>query len=257
VTTDAFLKHRVAMVSGGLGDIGKAVALQMARHGARVALGDILPQTKANGLLRQLKAMGAKATYTQVDITDPKAITSWIGQIEKELGIATLVVPAAGIVTQADICLLQPEEWSRQLRVNLDGAFFLAQQAADRMIRHQSPGHIIFIGSWAAHAPHRSLAAYCVAKAGLRMLCECLALELAPHRILVNEVAPGYVDAGLTRRIWQQTHGLRGTLLSQVPLGQLIAPKDVAWQVVALCHPKNQHMTGSSVLMDGGLSLRR
>lgn len=255
--TEAFLKQRVALVSGGLGDIGKAVALQMARQGARLALGDILPQAKANGLLKRLKALGAKATYTQVDITDPKAISHWIGTSEQDLGLATLVVPAAGIVTQADLCLLQPEEWSRQLHVNLDGAFFLAQQAADRMIRCQSTGHIVFIGSWAAHAPHRSLAAYCVAKAGLRMLCECLALELAPHRILVNEVAPGYVDAGLTRRIWRQTPGLRDASLSQVPLGQLIAPEEVAWQVVALCHPKNQHMTGSAVLMDGGLSLRR
>jgi len=257
VTTDAFLKSRVAMVSGGLGDIGKAVALQLARHGARVALGDILPHTRAYGILRRLKALGARASYTQVDVTDPEAISRWITTIEEHLGLSTILVPTAGIVTQTDICLLQPEDWSRQLRVNLDGAFFLAQQVAERMIRRQSPGHIIFIGSWAAHAPHRSLGAYCVAKAGLRMLCKCLALELAPHRILVNEVAPGYVDAGLTRTIWRRTPGLRAASLSQVPLGQLIAPKDVAWQVVALCHPKNQHMTGSSVLMDGGLSLRR
>jgi len=245
------------MVSGGLGDIGQAIALELARQGANVALGDVRPASDAAPFLGELRSLGINASYAAVDVTDSAAVGTWVMSVEKELGLATIIIPNAGIVTQAEVCVLRAEDWSRQIGVNLDGAFHLAQQGAIQMVKRKSPGNVVFIGSWAAHAPHRALAAYCVAKAGVRMLCQCLALELASCHILVNEVAPGYVNAGLSKQIWDKHPGLRDQSLQRVPVGDLIRPDEVARQVVALCHPDNRHMTGSVVLMDGGLSLLR
>ena len=87
------------------------------------------------------------------------------------------------------------------------------------------------------------------------MLCKCMALELAPHNILVNEIAPGFVDAGLSGRSFEKNPVLKKESQEKVPIKKLISAGEVARQVVLLCHPLNEHMTGSTVLMDGGLSL--
>jgi glucose 1-dehydrogenase len=122
-------------------------------------------------------------------------------------------------------------------------------------LHHGKGGRIVFVGSWAAHRPHTPLPIYCVTKAALRMLCKTMALDLADANILVNEVAPGYVDGGLTGQIMKDNPDARQANIDRVPIGQLIEPSEVALQVVNLCDPKNRHMTGSTVLMDGGLSL--
>lgn len=252
-----FLNQRVALISGGLGDIGRAIALALAQQGAHVALGDVRATADTATFLKQLQAHAVQADFTQVDVTDFAAVNQWIQAVERKMGVATIAVPNAGVVTTTEIKKLELDDWQRQLRVNLDGAFYLAKQATDLMRSRGRTGHVVFIGSWAAHAPHRSLAAYCVSKAGLRMLCQCLALELASDNILVNEVAPGYVNAGLSKQLWDQNPGQKETALQRVPVNRLIEPSEVARQVVALCHPENRNITGSVVLMDGGLSLRR
>ncbi len=133
----------------------------------------------------------------------------------------------------------------------------MAHASARNLLRRKKPGRIVFIGSWAAHAPHAHIPAYCVAKAGLRMLCQCMGLEFAPNNILVNEVAPGYVDAGLSGKVFAREPKLRRTAMNSVPIGKLISAVDVALQVAHLCDPSNQHMTGTVTVMDGGLSLLR
>ncbi len=196
-----------------------------------------------------------QAHYAQVDVGDAAAVGAWIDAVEAELGIATLIVPNAAIVTLKNALDITPEEWQRELRVNLDGAFHVAQAGAKRLRHHERAGRIVFIGSWAAHAPHSHIAAYSVAKAGMRMLSQCLALDLAPHGITVNEVAPGYVNAGLSAQIWEKHPHLRQKAVGKVPVRLLIEPEEVALQVAYLCEESSRHITGSTLLMDGGLSL--
>ena len=167
----------------------------------------------------------------------------------------TLIIPNAATVTLASSSAITPSQWSRELAVNLDGAFFLAQAAVNRLVNCGKPGRVVFIGSWAAQTPHTKMPAYSVSKAGLRMVCKCMALEFAPHKILINELAPGYVDAGLSKTVWANDSTLHQRSRKKIPLRHLIHPEDVAAQVVHLCHPENKHMTGSTLLMDGGLSL--
>ena len=249
------LANQVAIISGGLGDIGRAIATELADAGADIALGDIRPAEDANDFLGLLNAKGVRARYDRVDVADATAVRGWVEAVEANLRPPTLAIANAAIVTISNVCEITPEQGSRELRINLDGSFYLAQSAALRMLAHKLPGRIVFIGSWAAHAPHPRIPAYCVAKAGLRMLCKEMALELAEHDILVNEVAPGYVDAGLSAMLWRKNPGARESAKERVPARRLIDAADVARQVAYLCDPQNRHMTGSTLLMDGGLSL--
>ncbi|WP_421827632.1 SDR family NAD(P)-dependent oxidoreductase [Larkinella sp.] len=252
---DKVFTNRTVLISGGLGDIGRATALEFARNGAAIAIGDIAPPTKAEAFLAELRQFDIISHYTQVDVTDASAVQNWVLAVENTLGVADLVIANAATVTPAGIHEITPSQWVNELNVNLNGAFYLTQSATARLLAHQLPGRVVFVGSWAAHAVHPHIPAYCVSKAGLRMLCQCLALELAPHQILVNEIAPGYVNAGLSARFWEEDPASSEVARNQVPVKKLISAEAVARQIVQLCHPDNEHMTGSTLLMDGGLSL--
>ena len=249
------LAGSTAIISGGLGDIGAAIGLELARRGASIALGDVLDEADAEPALAAIRELGAAARYDRVDVTDAAAVRRWVEAVETSLGLADMIIPNAAIVIRGGVRNTTPEEWDREIRVNLNGAFHLAQAGALRLLRHERPGRIVFTGSWAAHAPHPSIPAYCASKAGIRMLCRCMAVELAPAGILVNEVAPGYVDAGLTGRMFKAHPDRREASLARVPVGELISAEEVAQQVAHLCAPSNRQMTGTVILVDGGLSL--
>jgi NAD(P)-dependent dehydrogenase (short-subunit alcohol dehydrogenase family) len=253
---DLPLHNHIAIISGAMGDIGRAIAHGLAACGAAVALGDIVAPEAAQLLLDELARDGFQVRYDCVDVSDASAVNRWVEAVENEWGAPNLIIPNAAIVTLADIQTVTPEQWQRELNINLSGAFHLAQAGALRLLHHKRAGRIVFVGSWAAHAPHPHIPAYSVAKAGLRMLMKCMALDLAPHDILVNEVAPGYVDAGLSGRLFQEQEERREQARNKVPIHRLISAADVAFQVAHLCHPENRHTTGSVLLMDGGLSLR-
>lgn len=250
------LKNQIAIISGGLGDIGKAIALELARRGADIALGDIQEPEAATKVLLAIEEFNVRAVYHQVDVANPQVIQTWLNNVEGQLGIPHLIIPNAAIVKTGALTEITEDDWNSQLNVNLSGAFYLAQHAAQRLLKAQLPGRIVFVGSWAAHAPHINMIPYSVSKAGLRMLCKCMALELAPHQILVNEVAPGYVDAGLSGKIFDANPELRKTATEKVPNHALITAAEVAAQVAYLCDPQNKHTVGSTLLMDGGLSLQ-
>jgi len=254
-TQNEALGGRVAIISGALGDIGRAIALDLARRGADIALGDVVAESAAADLLARIRELGRRARYDRTDVTDAAAVAAWVHASETELGVAELVIVNAAIVEPTPALELSPESWRRQIQVDLDGAFHLAQTTAKRLVATGRGGRIVFIGSWAADRPHPHIPAYSAAKAGVRMLCRCLALELAGHGILVNEVAPGYVDAGLSGRMFAADPGLRQACERQIPIGSLISAEDVAREVAHLCSAHNRHTTGTTLLIDGGLSL--
>lgn len=253
---EKLFENKTVLISGGLGDIGFAIALAFAKHGANVALCDLRPVNIAPEFLKKLDEFRILSTYHQVDVTDAKAVNDWVIEIENTIGLPSIIIPNAATVTLAGIQDVTSDQWSKELRVNLDGAFHLAQSATNRLIYHKQPGRVAFIGSWAAYSPHIHIPAYSVAKAGLSMLSKCMALELAPFDILVNELAPGYVEAGLSGDLWKNDPWASQIALQKVPVKRVMSAYQVAEQVLFLCHPNNIHMTGSTILMDGGLSLR-
>ena len=252
-----FLTGQVAIISGGLGDIGRATALELARRGADIAVSDIRNNADAAAeLLGSLQDLGVRGRYDKVDVADAGGVAAWVADVERAWQTTpTLAVVNAAGVTVASVRDITPQQWAKELRVNLDGAFHMAQAAAQRMRSAKKSGRIVFLGSVAGHLPNPNIPAYCVAKAGLRMLCKCMALDLAADGILVNEVAPGNVDAGLSARIWRDDPPFKEICREHVPIKLLIGPEEVARQVAHLCDPANRHMTGSVLLMDGGITL--
>jgi NAD(P)-dependent dehydrogenase (short-subunit alcohol dehydrogenase family) len=251
----AILEGQVAIISGGLGDIGRAIAIQLAARGADIAVGDIRQPADAEPLIDRIAQSERRCRYDRVDVADAQAVAGWVETVEKDLGISTLIIPNAAIVQLGKWNELTPDRWRRELSINLDGAYHLAYYATQRLVAHGKAGRVVFIGSWAAHEVHVEIPAYCVSKAGMRMLCKCMAAELASRDILVNEVAPGYVDAGLSGKLFDQEPGLRERATARVPVRRLITSEEVAMQVAHLCDPVNRHMTGTTLVMDGGLGL--
>ena len=249
------LTPAIAIISGGLGDIGRAIVRELAQRGADIAVGDVVPASRAAALLAEIRGLGRRGRYDRVDVSDAAAVAHWVRVVEQSLGTPTWIIPNAAIVTTASLRHIGPAEWRRELAINLDGAFHLAQAAALRLVRRKRPGRIVLIGSWAGEVAHAGIPSYCVSKAGLRMLGKLLAREFAADDILVNEVAPGYVDAGLSGKLFERNPRLRVRARRRVPTHKLIQPAEVARQVAHLCDPANQQMTGSVLLMDGGLSL--
>lgn len=252
----SFKTHRV-IISGALGDIGRSIIEAFVLQGADVALGDVKPITEAQDFLGSLKSLNpeVKLLYDQVDVREPESVKTWIDRATLELGFLDIIIPNAAIVTIKGIMEINPQEWTDELKVNLDGVFYLSRFATEKLLRENRPGRIVFVGSWAAETVHQNLPAYSVSKAALRMLSKCLALELAPKDILVNEIAPGYVDAGLSKKVFERDVSAKLDAIGKVPVKRIIPTEEVARNVLWLCDFDNKHMTGSTLLMDGGLSL--
>lgn len=237
----------VVAISGGTGDIGLATAKLFAEAGCQIALADIAEKPAT---------CDPAYYYEKVDITDPDAIEGWYDKVISHFGeTPRYIIPNAAVVTLKRHLEITPAQWKRELDINLNGAFYFSNTGTHRLLQSGTAGRIVFVGSWAGHAPHRALPAYSVAKAGLRMLNQTLALELAPHGILVNEVAPGYVDAGLSGRIFAAQPEVRTKAQAAVPIGKLLSADDIATQIFYLCSDASAQITGTTLLIDGGLSL--
>lgn len=250
-------KNHCVIISGALGDIGRSIVKAFVLKGANVALGDVKENDEAQAFLASLNLLNpeVKVFYDRVDVRDPDQVKQWVERATEELGALDIIIPNAATVTIKGIMDISPAEWSNELKVNLDGAFYLSRFASEKLLHGKVSGRLVFVGSWAAETVHQNLPTYSVSKAALRMLSKSLALELAPNDILVNEIAPGYVDAGLSKQVLDGNESAKLKATEKVPVKRIMHPDEVASSVLWLCDFDNKHMTGSTLLMDGGLSL--
>jgi glucose 1-dehydrogenase len=247
--------REVAVVTGAAGSIGAATADHLAALGARVAGSDYNAEA----------ANGARRRMDRVDATNSSALDRWIDDVERAWGTPTIAVICAGISKAGRLAELSDSDWRDVLAVNLDGAFYTTRAVIRHMLAANLGGRIVFVGSWAAHAPHPHIGSYSISKAGLRSLCQTLArlrslcqtlaLEHAQDDILVNEVAPGIVDAGLSRALFRDDPALAERTIAAIPTNRLVQPEDVARDIAFLASPENRHTTGAMIVSDGGLSL--
>ncbi|SEO08638.1 glucose 1-dehydrogenase [bacterium A37T11] len=242
------------MISGGLGDIGTAIAVALGSEGAHIALSDIFSEKEALKKLQVLTERGISFEYRQVNIKDSQAVDDWLVSLpaNKEL---VLAVANAATVTLKSYQRLSADDWFNEIDVNLNGSYYLASTACRYFVANKIKGNVVFLGSWAAHRVHAHIPAYSVSKAAIRMLCKSMALEYASYGIRVNEIAPGYVNAGLSKEVWKKDKGLAAEARNKVPVKALIEASEVAKQLLWICDQDNKHVTGSTILMDGGLSL--
>jgi NAD(P)-dependent dehydrogenase (short-subunit alcohol dehydrogenase family) len=242
------------LITGACGDIGRAIAARFAQIGFNLALCDLLDDPEAKPQLERIGADAAIIHYRRVDVANAGEITAFTNEAAARFGSLDICIGNAGIVERGKLIDLDVEAWNRQLNVNLNGCFLTAQACA-RIMRRNAGGHIIFISSWTQDVPWENIGAYCVSKSGIKMLAQCLALELAPHGIRVNLVAPGFVDAGLTGQNLRANPQRRPVIESAVPLGRLMTAGEVAGAVMLMCSPDASYVTGATLLVDGGRSL--
>ena len=245
---------QTALITGGVGDIGLAMAVAMASAGADVILWDVVPPREAQVRLAGVKSLGSALVYQQVDVSDRDAVEQAVASAEFTNPLSIVCVNA-GIVASAPFLEITEDQWLRHLNVNLTGSFNTAQITARHMVEGKQSGRIVFTSSWVAEIPWPEIAAYAVSKAGVNMLMRQMARELAPHGIRVNAVAPGIVNAGLAGRQLEQEPRYAERVAKVIPLGAPGTPEDVASAVLYLASAESQYMTGAVLTIDGGCSL--
>jgi NAD(P)-dependent dehydrogenase (short-subunit alcohol dehydrogenase family) len=245
------LADRHAAITGGVGDIGLAIGRELASRGADVVLIDIVDEAEAATRIADLGPLPGTVRYDVADTTDPEAVTAALARVD---GLDT-AIGNAGIVRSSPFLKITPDDWKAQLEVNLTGVFHFTQAAARQMVATGTEGRIVLTGSWIGSVPWPETTAYSVSKAGLEMLARSAALELAPHHIRVNVLAPGIVNAGLAARQYREEPQYRERVDRVIPLGDMQTTPQVAQVAGMLCSPAADYITGTVLLADGGCSL--
>lgn len=246
---------KVALVTGGAGDLGNEMALHLALEGAAVAIWDIKSKAEAKESIQRVEFAGGKVIYQKVDIANRKQVDAAIEKLIEELGGLDIVCANAGIVEAKPFLEISQENWQRHVDVNLTGSFNVGQAAARQMVKAGTHGRIIFTSSWVAEIPWPENTAYDTTKAGVNMLMKQMARELAPYGILVNAVAPGIVKAGLAGKQLREEPQYAKRVSKVIPLGEPGTPVEIAQAVVYMAGPMTSYMTGSVLTIDGGCSL--
>lgn len=249
------LSGKVAVITGGAGDLGNAMALHLAQEGAAISLWDIKSEAEAAPQIDRVKSATLNVQYQQVDIRDRVAVDAAFNAVMEQFGSLDIVCANAGIVEAAPFLEITPESWTRHIEINLTGSFHVGQQAARLMVRQGKGGRIIFTSTWVSAIPWPEITAYTASKGGLNMLMKQMARELAPHKILVNAIAPGIVKAGLAGRQLVEEPQYAARVAKVIPLGEPGTPEEIARAVVYLAGPHTAYMTGSILTLDGGCSL--
>jgi 3-oxoacyl-[acyl-carrier protein] reductase len=240
------LDGKVAVVTGGNRGIGRSIAEQLARAGARVAV-VARAADRAEAAAAALPASGHRGFGC--DVADAEAVDTLVTQVEKELGSLDVLVNNAGVTSDNLLVRLNDAEWDRVLDTNLKGAFHTIRAAVRGMMRRRN-GRIINITSIVGMIGNKGQANYAASKAGLIGLTKSIARELASRNILCNAVAPGFIETEMTDALSAVT---REALVAQIALGRLGTGDDVASVVRFLAGPGAAYITGQVLVVDGGM----
>ncbi len=242
----------VAIVTGSDSGIGKASAVALAEAGFDVGVTWHSDEAGASGTADEVRAKGRRAEVRQLDLSDPPAAAGVIDELAEALGGVSVLVNNAGTGASAPFLETAYEDWRHVLAVDLDGAFVCAQAAARRMVAAGTEGRIINVTSVHEHVPLDGNAPYSAAKGGLGMLTKVMALELGPHGIRVNSVAPGQVATPMTGQADREPQ--TGDL-PDIPLRRPGNAHEIAAWVAFLAGPGSGYATGGSYVVDGGMLL--
>lgn len=241
---------KVALVTGASKGVGRGIALGLAEAGWDVAInynGDV---AGAEETAAAVKAKGRRAWTIKGDVGYSDQVEAMFAQLDREAGQLDLLVNNAGVQTWAPLLKLKEADFDRTIRTNLKGCFLCTQQAAFRMVKSGKGGAIINIGSGANKLPFPNLVDYNASKGGIDNLTLVTAVELGPHKIRVNCVAPGAIEIERTKL---ESPDYAGTWSPLTPLRRVGVPVDVARAVVYLASPEADFITAQTVYVDGGL----
>lgn len=250
------LSGKVALVTGGNGGIGRGIALGLARAGANVAI-VARNEERNRATEKDLAALGVKALALKVDLSNRKALRPAFDQVERELGPIDILVNNAGFAILKGVLDHSEEDWDAVLETNLTACFILSKCAAQSMIPRKR-GKIINVASIGGYMGTPIFPSYGVSKGGLLQLTRCLAIELAPHNIQVNSLAPGWTTTDMTDWIRndRQYAVVKEEMIARTPAGRFADPDEMAGAAVFLASDASQFVTGADLVADGGFRIR-
>ncbi len=240
------LHGRTALVTGASGGLGLHFAKVLYEAGAKV----ILAARRADRIEAEAARLGERAGAVPMDVSDNESIAHGLDRIAEAHGICDIVVNNAGISGHSVALKMEPDEWDDVVRVNLRGPFFVARDAARRLVEAKKPGSIINIASILGLRGLAGVPAYMATKAGLLHLTRSLALELARYQIRVNAICPGYFRTDISGDFLKSEFGQ--AMVKRIPQRRLGELQDLNGPLLLLASEAGAHMTGATVVVDGG-----
>jgi 3-oxoacyl-[acyl-carrier protein] reductase/meso-butanediol dehydrogenase/(S,S)-butanediol dehydrogenase/diacetyl reductase len=276
------LESKVAIVTGAgrMRGIGRAIALRLARDGADVVVTAVarapesFPERErdagwrgAESVAEEIRALGRRAFAIDVDVTDAKDVATMVVRTLAELGRIDILVNNAGLAIvsgKKNLWEMEDDEWRREIDVNLNGVYYCSKAVAKALVDQKEGGRIVNISSLAGRVAQPQYGGYTPAKFAVVGLTQALALELAPHGVNVNCIAPGSTDTDMMDGTFRRTgermgvpfEMVKGAVANFIPLKRQAHPDEIASVVSYLCSPASAYVTGQTISVDGGLVMR-
>ncbi len=261
VTVQKVLNGQKALVTGANSGIGRAVAIALAEAGADVVVNYVHGDAAADAVVDQIRKFDAKAYAHRADVSVEEEVGAMFARMLQQFGTIDILVNNAGLQRDSTFHEMTLADWNKVLNVNLTGQFLCAREAIREFLRRgvvpsisSAAGKIICMSSVHQEIPWAGHANYATSKGGIRLLMESMAQEVAPKRIRVNAIAPGAIRTPINTSAWE-TRAAYDRLMTLVPYGRIGEPDDVARAAVWLASDHSDYVVGTTLFIDGGMTL--
>jgi len=247
------LEGKTVLITGGSQGIGQGIAFRLAEEGADIAVDYVGNPASADATVAQIRKRGRRALAVQADISSVDQIHSMIKQTVDSLGGVDVLINNAGVEKHASIWEATEHDYDLLLTINLKGAFFASQAFVQHRMAVKKSGKIINVSSVHEELPFPHFTSYCASKGGMKMMMRNLSIELAPYGITVNNIAPGAIETPINTALLNDPPKLKA-LLDNIPLARLGQVSDVAGVAAFLASSDADYITGTTIVVDGGLT---
>ncbi len=243
------LQNKIALVTGASKGIGRGIALALAKEGCSVVISDI-DDVELKNVEKEITSLGAKVLLIKCDVSQKEQVHAMIEKTKQTFGKLDILVNNAGIYPFKPFMEMTENDWDKVMSVNLKGIFLCSQKSLEIMPNNSS---IINISSIASFVGFSGLTHYCASKGAINSMVRALALEVADKKIRVNAVAPGAIE---TPGANNPDENMKKQTISMIPLSRMGQPEDIAGAVVFLASDLSSYITGQTIIVDGGWTLR-
>jgi glucose 1-dehydrogenase len=247
------LEGKTVLITGGGQGIGQGIAFRLAEEGADIVIDYVGSPQSADATVAQIQKVGRRALAVQADISSVDQIHTMMKQAVDSFGSVDVLINNAGVEKHGSIWEATEHDYDLVLTINLKGAFFASQAFVQHRMAAKKPGKIINISSVHEELPFPHFTSYCASKGGMKMMMRNLSIELAPYGITVNNIAPGAIETPINTALLNDPSELKA-LLDNIPLGRLGKVSDVAGAAVFLASADADYITGTTIVVDGGLT---
>ena len=242
-------ENKVAVITGGTTGIGKEIALELAKNGYNIAINYRNETDTMNDLKQEIESNNVKCIFVRADVSNFEETENMVKEIINEFGKIDVLINNAGITQDGLIMRMKKESFDQVVNINLGGTFNVTRNVVPYMVKQRS-GRIINVSSVVGIAGNAGQSNYAASKAGIIGLTKSLAKELSSRGILVNAIAPGFIETKMTDKLGEN---VKQSILEQIPLGRMGEPKEVAKVVKFLASDDSSYITGQVIHIDGGM----